>query len=173
MNRFNQRNLRSGGESAYNPEAAYNPKSFDERVAETREQNSRKSTADEISDDLSRVEKALDDLEAAVVDGDDEARKRVAKGIFAGTDDDVDTVDAVEKAARATEAGDLPNLPDEDYSGTAADAVDDEPARLRKSDSTVGDVKGVGDAPDRHSESNTRTDDDPTTGNPRMVDPDK
>lgn len=90
MNRFNQRNLRSGGESAYNPEAAYNPKSFNERVAETQEQNQRKSHADDVTDELRRVEKALDDLEAAVVDGYDEAAERFAKG---GCDPDADDGD--------------------------------------------------------------------------------
>ena len=159
MNRFNQRNLRSGGESAYNPEAAYNPKSFDERVAETREQNSRKSTADEISDDLSRVEKALDDLEAAVVDGDDEAAERLASGDYDTNPDD--DADAVEKAARAVDDDDLPDLPAEDYSGTAAAAVDDDPARVRKSDSWVGDV-----------DLDEPTGGDPTDRNARLVDPD-
>ena len=69
-NWFNQRNLRSGGESAYNH------KSFDERVAETREQHRRKSTADDVTEELTRVEKTFDDLEAAIVDGDDEAAER-------------------------------------------------------------------------------------------------
>jgi hypothetical protein len=35
-NRMNQRNLRSGGETACNLEAAYNSKSFDERVSSKR-----------------------------------------------------------------------------------------------------------------------------------------
>jgi len=84
----------------------------------------------------------------------------------------------VEKAGTAVRKSDVPDdfpdLPNEDYSRTAADAVDDEPARVRKSDSWVGDLSdAVADAPDEDAESNTRTDDDPTTGNPRMVNPDE
>lgn len=157
---MNQRNLRSGGESAYNPEAAYNPKSFDERVAETREKHRQKSAADDVTDELSRVEKALDDLEAAVVDGDDEAAERLASGDY-DTDPD-DDADPVEKAAHAVDGDDLPNLPDADFSGTAADAVDDEPARVRKSDSWVGDV-----------DLDEPTSGDPTDRNARLVDPDE
>jgi len=176
-NRFGQKNLRrgTGGDTAYDPDAAYDPDTFEERAAETLERHSQKSAADKISDDLSRMLEALEDVEKAM-QGDDEAAERVANGDYI-PDDGTDDADMVEKAGKAVRKADVPDdfpdLPNEDYSRTAADAVDDEPARVRKSDS-VGDLsKAVDDTADRHAESNTRTDDDPATGNPRMVDPDE
>jgi len=126
--RMNQRNLRrSGGESEHPVEAAYNPKTYEERVAETLERHSRKSTADEISDDLSRVLDGLDDVKKAV-QGDDEAAERVANGDYVaddGTDDDGDMVEKAGKAVRKADVpDDFPDLPNEDYSGVVDDAND-------------------------------------------------
>jgi len=54
LTHMNQPTLRIGGETTYNPEAAYNAKSFDERVVETREKHCRKSTATDSEDDEGR-----------------------------------------------------------------------------------------------------------------------
>ena len=151
-NRFGQRNLRrgTGGDTAYDPDAAYDPDTFEERVAETLERHSRKSTADEISDDLSRVLGGLEDVKKAV-QGDDAAAERVAKGEYegdAGDDEDDD-------GGNAGRQGGL-------YEGIADHLIDDEPKRVRKSDSWVGDV-----------DLDEPTSGDPTDRNARLVDPDE
>jgi len=154
---MNRRNLRSGA-----PGTTPDPSDVDFSEAYGGQGHDRegrqKSTADEISDDLSRVLDGLNDVKKAV-QGDDAAAERVAKGEYEGDAGDDD-------GGNAGRQGGL-------YEGIADHLIDDDTTRLRKSTDTVGDLSdAVDDGPD-DAESNTRTDDDPTTGNPRMVNPDE
>jgi hypothetical protein len=148
-NRTNRRNLRSEG-----PGTAPDPSDVDFSEAYGGQGHDRegrqKSTADEISDDLSRVLGGLEDVKKAV-QGDDAAAERVAKGEYegdAGDDEDDD-------GGNAGRQGGL-------YEGIADHLIDDEPARVRKSDSWVGDV-----------DLDEPTSGDPTDRNARLVDPDE
>lgn len=172
VNRFNQRNIRNAGTGS-----AYDPDQIADRIADgygdvtpddtpsarlydraDRAQTRQKSTADEVSEGLSRVRKALEHVPAALA-GDDEAGDRITE-ICNGDDGD----DAVEKGDTAGRDGGL-------YAGLDF-GIDDSPSPVRKGgESYAGafdDVEKSTDAPDRHSETNTRTDDDRVAGNPRL-----